>query len=125
VPQQVDLVNRALQVLGTRTTITTGELANNSTNEAIQANIAYDNIRQTLLRMAPWDCALTTLPLTLITAAQGTPENMSPAQNLWTKAPPHRHGPTNISIPWTVCGPAGLFHNMPRGSRAASPSPLP
>ena len=88
VPQQVDLVNRALQVLGTRTTITTGELANNSTNEAIQANIAYDNIRQTLLRMAPWDCALTTLPLTLITAAQGTPENMSPAQNLWTKGTP-------------------------------------
>ena len=87
-PQQVDLVNRALQTLGTRTTVTATELAGNATNEAIQANIAYDNVRQSLLRMAPWDCAFNTATLTLVTAAQGTPENMSPATPLWAKGQP-------------------------------------
>jgi len=86
--QQVDLVNLALQSLGTRTTVTAAELANNGSNEAIQANIAYDVVRRELLRMAPWDCAFNTLPLTLITAAQGTPENMSPATPLWQKGQP-------------------------------------
>jgi len=86
--QQVDVVNRALQTLGTRTTVTATELTNNSTNEAIQANIAYDNVRQSLLRMAPWDCALATATMTVITAASGTPENMSPAAQLWGKGLP-------------------------------------
>ena len=89
-PQQVDLVNRALQTLGTRTTVTATELAGNATNEAIQASIAYDNVRQSLLRMAPWDCAFNTIPLTLITAVQGTPENTGPipATQLWQKGLP-------------------------------------
>src|SRR3974377_376520 len=86
--QQVDVVNRALQTLGTRTTVTATELTNNSTNEAIQANIAYDNVRQSLLRMAPWDCALATATMTVITAASGTPENMSPAPQLWSRGLP-------------------------------------
>src|SRR5215471_16758366 len=87
-PQLVDLVNRSLQTLGTRTTVTATELANNSSNEAIQANIAYDNVRQSLLRMAPWDCAFNTVNLTLITATPGSPENMSPATNFWQKGQP-------------------------------------
>src|SRR5215471_18717084 len=87
-PQLVDLVNRSLQTLGTRTTVTSTELANNSSNEAIQANIAYDNVRQALLRMAPWDCAFNTETLTLITSTQGTPENTSPATQLWAKGLP-------------------------------------
>ena len=36
-PQLVDLVNRSLQTLGTRTTVTAAELAANGSNEAIQA----------------------------------------------------------------------------------------
>lgn len=90
--QKSDLVNLALQALGTRTTVTTTELLNNSSNEAIQANIAYDVVRKDLLRMAPWNCALNTTTLTYITSAQGTPENTSPATTLWQKgtapAPP-------------------------------------
>ena len=86
--QPVDVVNRALQILGTRTTVTATELANNSTNEAIQANIAYDNVRQSLLRMAPWDCAFNAANLTLITAVPGTPENTSPSTLLWQKGQP-------------------------------------
>lgn len=72
-----DIANRALQVLGTRTTVTDAELANNSTNEAIQINLAYNPIRKALLRMAPWNCALKTANLVYITSLPGTPENTS------------------------------------------------
>jgi hypothetical protein len=82
------LVNLALQSLGTRTTVTPTELTNNSTNEAIQANIAYDVVRRDLLRLAPWDCGLNTATLTLVTATPGTPENTSPALSLWQKGVP-------------------------------------
>ena len=65
---QVDIVNEALQVLGTRTTVTAAQLAANSNNEAIQANLIYTRVRDRLLRMAPWNCAFNTTNLTLITA---------------------------------------------------------
>lgn len=70
-----DIANRALQVPGTRTTVTDAELANNSSNEAIQINLAYNSIRKRLLRMAPWNCALRTANLVYITSLPGTPEN--------------------------------------------------
>jgi len=85
---QVTIVNRALQVLGTRTTVTSTELSNNSTNEAIQANLIYDSTRRRLLRMAPWNCALKTANLVYITSVTGTPENTSPATTLWTPGQP-------------------------------------
>lgn len=83
-----DIVNRALQVVGTRTTVTAAELANNTTNEAIQANIIYDNVRRKLLRMAPWNCGVKTANLVYITSTPGTPENTSPSTNLWTPGQP-------------------------------------
>ena len=86
--QKVDIVNLALQSLGTRTTVTSTELVANGSNEAIQANICYDVVRQDLLRMAPWGCGFNTAILNLITAAQGTPENTSPATPLWLKGQP-------------------------------------
>lgn len=85
---QVDVVNSALQAIGTRTTITAAELLNSSSNEAIQANIAYNPVRQSLLRLAPWSCGFNTANLVYITSAQGTPENMSPATSLWQKGQP-------------------------------------
>jgi hypothetical protein len=88
-PAQVDMVNEALQKLGTRTTVTAAQLAaNTGSNEAIQANIIYDRTRKRLLRMAPWNCAFNTANLTLITAAPGTPENVSAAPQLWGKGQP-------------------------------------
>lgn len=88
-PAQVDMVNEALQKLGTRTTVTAAQLAaNTGSNEAIQSNIIYDRTRKRLLRMAPWNCAFNTKNLTLITAAPGTPENTSPATQLWQKGQP-------------------------------------
>mgnify|MGYP000851764032 FL=1 len=83
-----DIINRALQVIGTRTTVTDAEVAGNTTNEAIQANLIIDNIRRRLLRMAPWDCALKTANLVYISSVAGTPENTSPATALWQPGQP-------------------------------------
>lgn len=84
----VDIVNRALQTIGTRTTVTAAELTNNTTNEAIQANLILENMRDDLLRMAPWDCGLKTANLTYITSSPGTPENTSAETQLWTPGQP-------------------------------------
>lgn len=85
---ETDIVNRALQTLGTRTTVTDVELATESSNEAIQANLILTQFRDDLLRMAPWDCAYNYANLTYITSAPGTPENTSPATMLWQKGQP-------------------------------------
>lgn len=77
------LVNLALQSFGSRTTVTAAELLANSTNEAIQANLTFTNTRDSLLRLAPWDCALKTRNLTYITSVPGTLENVSAAPPLW------------------------------------------
>ena len=87
-----DIVNWALMVPGTRTTVTDAELAGNLTNEAIQANLKIDSVRRRLLRMAPWNCALKTANLVYITSTTGTPENTSPEPFLW--------GPGQPSPPW-------------------------
>lgn len=84
----VDLGNRALQFLGTRTTMTSAELTNNTSNEAIQFNLLATPFRRNLLRMAPWDCGLKTANLTYITSVPGTPENTSPATPLWQPGQP-------------------------------------
>jgi len=84
----VDIINRALQKVGTRTTVTAAEYAAQSTNEAIQAALIFENTRDDLLRMAPWNCGMKTANLTYITSTPGTPENSSPATNLWTPGQP-------------------------------------
>lgn len=83
-----DIVNIGLQYLGTRTTITAANLANNDKNEAIQANLILTKLRDQTLRMAPWNCALNTANLTYITSTPGTPENTSTATTLWQKGQP-------------------------------------
>lgn len=84
----VDIVNRALQCLGTRTTVTQAELDNFSSNEAIQANLIYDQLRRGLLRMAPWDCATNYAYLNYITSLPGTPENPTAGTSTWVKGQP-------------------------------------
>lgn len=83
-----DIVNRALQVPGTRTSVTDAELAANSTNEALQANLQIDNVRRRLLRMAPWNMGLKTANLIYITSAPGTPENAIAGTTLWAPGQP-------------------------------------
>lgn len=82
------LVNLALQSFGSRTTVTAAELVANSTNEAIQANLTFDNTRDSLLRLAPWDCGMKTANLTYITSVPGTPQNTSAASALWAPGLP-------------------------------------
>lgn len=72
---QASIVNRALQSFGSRTTVTAAELAANSSNEAIQANLIYVPFRRKLLRIAPWACAFNAFQLNYITSVFGTPEN--------------------------------------------------
>ena len=86
----VGIVNLALQKLGTRTTVTAAELSGNTSNEAIQANIAIAQTRDELLRLAPWQCARGVIDLTYITSLPGTPENQSTPANLnqWTPGLP-------------------------------------
>lgn len=83
-----DIINRGLQPLGTRTNVTAAELLANTSNEAIQANLSVDTIRQDLLRMAPWNCGMTMAQLVYITSIPGTPENTSPATNQWERGQP-------------------------------------
>lgn len=83
-----DIVNRALQLLGTRTTVTASELTNETSNEAIQANLSISQIRDSLLRMAPWNCARKTAPLVYITSIPGTPENTTAATAEWAPGIP-------------------------------------
>ena len=84
----IDIANRALQTLGTRTTMTASEFANQTSNEAIQLNLLMTPVRRQLLRMAPWSCGMKTANLTYITSAPGTPENTSAATTLWQPGQP-------------------------------------
>jgi hypothetical protein len=88
-PAPAFIVNRALQSFGTRTTVTDAELAANSTNEAIQANLIAEPLRNELIRMAPWNCATNYANLVLISSVPGTPENTSPGTMLWQKGQPY------------------------------------
>lgn len=80
-----DVVNRALQAMGSRTTV--ASLVENS-NEAIQANLILQQVRDQLLRMAPWDCANNYNSLVYITSTPGTPENITAGTTLWQKGQP-------------------------------------
>lgn len=82
------LVNLALQSFGNRTTLTAAQLTAGSNNEAKQANLTFENTRDSLLRLAPWDCGMKTANLTYITSVPGTPENTSAATQLWQPGTP-------------------------------------
>lgn len=68
--------------------MTPTEFTNLSTNEAIQANLVIYNVRDELLRMAPWNCATNFNNLTYITSSPGTPENTSSGLSTWQKGIP-------------------------------------
>lgn len=82
---EVDLANRALSSIGTRSTIAS---LSEVSNEAIQCSILLEPLRDELLRMAPWNCATNFNNLTLICAAPGTPENPTTAPQSWNKGIP-------------------------------------
>jgi hypothetical protein len=77
-----DISNRALQLIGTRTTVTTGELSGGTTNEAIQLNLALTPIQNWCHGLANWNFARKTAALTI---AKGPP-TVTPGA--WTNALP-------------------------------------
>ncbi len=81
----VDIVNRALQDIGTRSTITT---LSESSNEAIQANLILTSTRDELLRKAPWNCSTAYFNLVYITSVPGTPENSTTGSSTWAPGIP-------------------------------------
>jgi len=85
VTAEIDVANRALQAIGTRTTI--ASLTENSP-EARQCALSIEPIRDEILRLAPWNCATNTNNLALICAAPGTPENPSQGTSSWQKGQP-------------------------------------
>lgn len=68
--------------------MSSSELSNNNSNEAIQINLVLQPFRRQTLRLAPWDCALNAATLTYITSIPGTPENATAMANLWQKGIP-------------------------------------
>lgn len=84
----VDIGNRSLQALGTRTTMTQAEFTGQTSNEAIQLNLIMTPARRALLRMAPWNCGIKTANLVYVTSSPGTPENTTAATTLWQLGQP-------------------------------------
>jgi len=81
----VDIANRAMTAIGTRSQIAS---LTEGSNESIQINIYIDTCRRQLLRMAPWNSGKNFNTLTVISAAPGTPENPGPGTNIWQKGQP-------------------------------------
>ena len=81
----VDIANRALSLVGTRSQIAA---LNEGSNESIAANKWIDTTRRELIRMAPWNSVRNYNTLTLICAAPGTPENPSGGTVAWQKGQP-------------------------------------
>jgi hypothetical protein len=85
VTTDVDICNRALGAMGTRSTIASLQEAS---AEAAACQLRYNDLRDQMLRAANWGFALGTAQLGLLRAAPGTPENSSGTQTTWTPALP-------------------------------------
>ncbi len=88
----LDIANRALQLVGTRTNMTSSEFTNQTSNEAIQSQLIMFKLRDDLIRMAPWDCVEKYANLVYITSVPTTPENATAGAPLW--------GPGIPAPPW-------------------------
>jgi hypothetical protein len=80
-----DIANRALSLIGTRSTIAS---LSEQSNEAIAASTWIDVVRDEVARLAPWNCVKNFNLLTLSCAAPGTPENPNPGTSQWAKGIP-------------------------------------
>ena len=82
---EVDIANRALSAIGTRSQIAS---LDEGSNESIQCKLLLEPLRDEILRMAPWNCARNFTNLSLICAAPGTPENPTTGTPTWQKGIP-------------------------------------
>jgi hypothetical protein len=81
----VDITNRALQAIGTRSTVSA---MNEGSNEANNASLCYVATRQELIRAAPWNFCTATATLALLKSVPGTPENPTALNGVWSAAWP-------------------------------------
>ncbi len=81
----VDVANKALVTVGIQKKISS--LAQDSLEAQAISTVIYD-LRDELLRMAPWSFAMKTVNLTYLTSAPGTPENTTAATTLWQPGQP-------------------------------------
>jgi len=84
----LDIANRALQFFGSRTNMSSAEFTNQTSNEAIQAQLIMFKLRDELNRMAPWNCTRKYANLVYITSQPGTPENSAAASPFWVPGMP-------------------------------------
>ena len=80
-----DIANRALLAAGAQKQISS--LSQDSAEAKAISLVIYD-LRERLLRMAPWNFATKTANLIYITSAPGTPENTMAATTLWQEGQP-------------------------------------
>lgn len=113
-----DIANRALSLIGTRSTIAT--LSENS-NEAIQANIYLVQTRKEIVRMAPWNSATNYNSLAVICAAPGTPENPGVGQTVWTKGIPPPPWAYEYAYPSDCIRPLWIVPQFSTGFSAGVP----
>lgn len=73
-PSQIDIANRALAQAGAREQIAG---FNEGSVSAINCNLLFQSTFEQLGRTAHWNCLRGQTPLTLLKAAQGTPENQT------------------------------------------------
>src|SRR6266403_2990760 len=82
---EVSIWNRALQAIGTRTSI--ASLTEGSV-EARNCNLIYADTRDEILQMAYWNFAQKTDYLALLKSAPGTPTNATSPASQWSNAFP-------------------------------------
>ena len=89
-PAQVDICNRSLSVIGTRSTIAS---MTEATPEAQACTIHFQAACRALLRLAPWSFARYQTNLALVSAAGNTPENPN-------NTPPFPPAPWSYEYAW-------------------------
>lgn len=89
-PTQLDICNRALSIVGTRSTVAS---LSESSIESVQCAIHFSSVVQGLLRLHPWSFARKQLSGAMVAAAGGMPENP-------TGTPPTPPYPWNYEYAW-------------------------
>lgn len=115
---EIDVANRALQAIGTRTTIAG---LNENSPEARQCSMSIDALREEILRMAPWNCATNFNTLALICAAPGTPENPTAGGTQWSKGTPPPPWAYEYAYPVDCLRPLWIVPQFTTGSAQGVP----
>src|SRR5262245_12550586 len=114
----VSITNEALQKMGTQTTVSS--MSENS-NEAIQANLVISDLRDRLLRMAPWNCAAFCANLTYITSTPGPPANATAGPETWEPGQPRPPWAYEYQYPVDCLRPMWVVPQFTTGFAAGVP----